>query len=106
MTKNRLGFPPTALVTLKAPVGLKVPFAMLVQLDRGSATLVELRTWKVPLSGPLVPLNIRLAPERVTLLMPGLDTTGATTTRFTLPPLTEMLAVAPAARPVPVTLTA
>jgi len=96
---------PTALVTLKVPAGLKVLVAMLVHWDRGSATFGRGEDIVVPLSEPLVPLNMRLVPESVTLLMPGTGTTVETMTRFKLPPLTEIEAVAPGARPLPVTVT-
>ena len=53
----------------------------------------------------MVPLNVRLVPENVKLLMAGTGTTVKATTRFTLAPLTENEAEVPSPKPVPVTVT-
>ena len=82
---KKLGLLVTVLVTLKVPVALKVPLALVVQLVRGNPTLVEVRTWKVPLSGPFVPLQIKLEPENAKLLTTGLDTVIETTVTVPVP---------------------
>ena len=90
------------LVTLNPPVPLKLLVEIGVHWLKGVAMLVEVSTMKVPLPTPLVPLKMILPPAVVTELITG---GGGITTRFKLPPLTTSEVIAPAATPLPVTVT-
>src|SRR5215469_8240036 len=72
--KNCRGEPGvTVLVMLKLPA-LKVPLVIDVQLVNGVATFVLARTSYCSPTCPLVPLMIRVVPERLMLVMCGCGT--------------------------------
>ena len=106
MIKNWPGFTPTALVTLKVPVGLKWLVAMLVQLVQRQRHIGRGEDIVGVVTRTVGAAEYQVAPESVTRSMAGTGTAVETTTRFKLPPLTDSECVVPDATPAPVTVTA
>src|SRR5215469_4095831 len=78
------------LVILKLPL-LNVPLAIDVQLVNGAATFVLARTSYCSPACPLVPLMIRVVPERLTLVIYGCGTDTETTPAINVPVVVRLL---------------